>query len=76
MSTKSDTFVPLNEGVTYRVEGDTLFLAIPISPGAKAQARLSASGKMRMLGTTHGFQTLPDGSGIRVSLNVGFGATR
>lgn len=70
MATEKTT--PLGDGIVYSIEGDKLTLTIDIGSSARASAPSSASGKMRMLGTTHGFAPVP--GGVKVSLNVGFKA--
>lgn len=68
-------FALIGTGVSAVVQDDTLYLAIPIGEAARQAAAPSASGKMNLLGSTHGFtQNVPGAPGVKVSLNVGFAA--
>jgi len=48
-------------------KGDTLVLTIDISAAARASAAPSASGKTKVLATTHGFTNY---EGVGISLNA------
>lgn len=61
----------LGSSVTAAIEGDVLVLRIPISEAAASAAPASASGKTRLLATTHGAALVPGSlPGLKVALNV------
>ena len=58
--------------VVYDEKREKLVIEIDCSKAAKQTADESASGKMMMLGTTHGFMQVPNAAGVSVSVNAGF----
>ncbi len=61
----------VGQGLYAQVVDGMLMLAVPVSEKAKAKAKPSKGGKMKLLGNSGGFKTL-QGLGIRISVNVGF----
>lgn len=64
-------FAPLGDGLKFAVsqDGKTLLLAVPLD---KAAGKPSQSGKMKLVGNTGGFATIPGTDGFRASVMVGF----
>ena len=63
-------FETLSRGVQYRVEGDYLFLSIPVSKAALAAAPASGSGKSRVVATTNGNITVPGVPNLKLGINA------
>lgn len=55
--------------VSYLVQNDILFIAVPVSAAVISAARPSASGKSRTVGSTLG-NVLIDGTTVKLGLNA------
>lgn len=64
----SPNMVPVGRGIAVAVEKDSLLIRVALD---KAQAFDSNSGKMKLFGTTGGFQSIP-GTDARLNLSVGY----
>lgn len=53
-----------------KVEGNRLIISVDVSPEAVARARVSSTGKSKLVASTGGFTTIKELPGMKLAVNV------
>lgn len=53
-----------------KVEGGRLIISVDVSPEAIANARISSTGKSKLVASTGGFTTIRELPGMKLAINV------
>lgn len=53
-----------------KVDGNRLIISVDVSPEAVARARVSSTGKSKLVASTGGFTTIRELPGMKLAINV------